>query len=69
MASQHPDLFALFPWILFILLMQSVNVAQFLNITPLFLSSNLFVASSPATGLSAVVIVLFHKYIYITIIT
>ena len=28
--------------------MQSVNSAQFLNITPLFLSSNRFVASSSA---------------------
>ena len=32
--------------VLFILLMHLVNGAQFLNITPLFLSSNRFVASS-----------------------
>ena len=37
--------FALTVWVLFISLMQSVNGAQFLNITPLFLSFNPFAAS------------------------
>ena len=33
-------------YVLFISLMQLVNGAQFLNVTPLFLPSNLFAASS-----------------------
>ena len=42
--------FTLYTWVLFILLIQSVSGAQFLNIALLFLLSNSFAALSAATG-------------------
>ena len=47
--------------------MQSVNRAKFLNITPLFLSSNRFGASSAPAA--SIVLVASYKYICITIMT
>ena len=47
--------------VLFILLMHSVNGAHFLNITPLFLSSNCFAASSSP---APVIIVVFFTSMY-----
>ena len=41
--------------VLFILLMHLVNGAHFLNITPLFLSSNRFAASSSAAPVIVIV--------------
>ena len=47
--------------VLFILLMHLVNGAQFLNITPLFLSSNRFVGSS---SLAPVIVIVPFKSMY-----
>ena len=51
--------FTLYTWVLFILLMQSVSGAQFLNIALLFLLSNSFAALSAATGPQVIIIVPF----------
>ena len=48
--------FALSTWVLFISLTQSVNGAQFVNITPLFLSSTCLAAAS----VPAPVLVILH---------
>ena len=47
--------FALSIWVLLILFMHAVNGAQFLNITPLFLSSACFVASLSYAPLTVIV--------------
>ena len=55
--------------VLFILLMHLVNGAQFLNITPLFLSSNHFAASSSPAPVIVIVpfasMYAFHYFIMI----
>ena len=47
--------FALSIWVVFISLMQSVNGAQFFNITSLSLSPNCFGASSASASIIAIV--------------
>ena len=47
--------FAISIWVLFILLIQSINIIQFLNSTTVFLSSNCFAVSLSSSPVIAIV--------------